>query len=130
MVVTRISVRNLFKEEARALGLFAFFTITEQITGKASNMVANSRMVVHTCSRTDSGACANANYGQLKIHKRSQNFSLRQLFIEESTGSSRWVTLQLAVVATAWIWSGVSHHWTYLVPQGAVPPGFNPPWRG
>ena len=28
------------------------------------------------------------------------------------------------------IWSGASRLWTYLKPQGAVPPGFNPPWRG
>ena len=82
MVISRISVGNLFIEAARVLGLLAFFTITEQVAGEAHNMAANPRMTVCMCSRTDSEVCANANYGQLKIHKRSQNFSLLQLFIE------------------------------------------------
>ena len=81
MVVSRISVRNLFIE-VRALGLLAFFTIAEQVAGEAHDIVVNLRMAVRICSRTDSKACANANYGQLKIHKRSQNFSLPQLFVE------------------------------------------------
>ena len=34
------------------------------------------------------------------------------------------------MVSTARIWSGVSRLWTYLKPQGAVPQGFNPSWRG
>ena len=76
MVGNRISVRNLLIEEVRALGLLVFFMIAEQAAGEAHNMAANPRMAMCMCSRTDSDACANANYGQLKIHKRSQNFSL------------------------------------------------------
>ena len=76
MVMSRISVRNLLIEEARALGLLAFFTVAEWVAGEAYNIAANLRMVVRMCSRTDGVAYANANYGQLKIHKRSQNFSL------------------------------------------------------
>ena len=34
------------------------------------------------------------------------------------------------MVSVTWIWSGVSRHWTYLKPQGAVPSGFNPFSRG
>ena len=81
MVVSRIIVRNLFIE-ARALGLLAFFTIPGQVAGKAHNIVAKSRMAVCMRSRTESEAYANANYSQLKIHKRSQNFSSPQLFVE------------------------------------------------
>ena len=65
MVMSRISVRTLFLEEARALGLLAFFMIAVRVAGEAHNMVTNPRMSVHMCSRTDSEACANANYGQL-----------------------------------------------------------------
>ena len=43
---------------------------------------------------------------------------------------SWWDALQPAVMQTARFWSGVSRHWTYLEPRGAVDPGFNPPWRG
>ena len=82
MVMSRISMRNLFIEEAKALGLLAFFTIAELVAGEAHNMVAKPRMAVRMCSRTNNKACANANYGQLKIHKRSQNFSLCLLFVE------------------------------------------------
>ena len=114
MVVSRMVVRNLFIEEARALRLLAFFIIAERVAGNIRNMAVNPRMSVSTHSRTDSEACANANYGQLKIHKRSQNLSLQQLFVEESTGSRRWVTLQPFVVSMAWICSGVSHLWTWL----------------
>ena len=74
MVVSRIIVRNLFIEEARAFGLLAFFTIAERVAGEAHNMVVNLRMAVHIRSRINNEACANVNYGQLKIHKRSQNF--------------------------------------------------------
>ena len=81
MVVSRISVWNVFIEEARTLGLLAFFTIAEQVAGEAHNIPANPRIAVRMHSRTDSKARTNANYGQLKIHKRSQNFSFLQLFV-------------------------------------------------
>ena len=63
MVVSRISVRNLFIEEVRALGLLAFFTIAEWIAGEAYNMAANPRMAVRMCSRTNRKPCTNTNYG-------------------------------------------------------------------
>ena len=63
MVVSRISVRKFFIEEARALGLLAFFTIAEWVAGEARNMAANLRMAMRMRSRTDNEVCANANYG-------------------------------------------------------------------
>ena len=66
--MSRISVRNLFIEEARVLGLLAFFMIAEQVASEACNMVMNLRMAVHMHSKTDCEACANENYGQLKMH--------------------------------------------------------------
>ena len=36
--------------------------------------------------------------------------------------SSCWVTLRTVLLRTARFWSSVLHHWTYLWPQGAVPP--------
>ena len=103
MVVNRISVRNLFIEEARALGLLAFFTIAVRVAGKALNMLANLRMVMCMHSRTDNEACANANYGQLKMHKRSQNFSLRQLFFEvyKSLDRALWKQKQKILIPTS-----------------------------
>ena len=80
MVMSRISVKSLLIE-ARALELLVFFMIAEWVAGKALNMAVNPRIVVCMRSRTDNDVCANANYGQLKIHKRSQNFSLQQLFV-------------------------------------------------
>ena len=45
------------------------------------------------------------------------------------TLSGVWVTFRQAV--SCWPFrTGVAQHWTYLWPQGAVPPGFNPPRRG
>ena len=82
MVISRINERNRFVEEATTLGLLAFFTIAEQVTGEAHNMVVNMRIAVQMHSRTDREACVNANYGQLKILKRNQNVSLQQLFVE------------------------------------------------
>ena len=76
MVMSGISVRNLFIEEARALGLLVFFPIAEQVAGEAHSIAANSRMAVRMHCRTDSKGCAYASNGQLKMHKRSQNFSL------------------------------------------------------
>ena len=78
MVVSRISVRNLFIE-ARALGLLVFFMIAEQVRHTTK---ANPKIAVRMRSRTDKEACGNTNYGQLKIRKKSQNFSLLQLFVE------------------------------------------------
>ena len=86
MVVSRINVGNLFIE-VRAFGLLAFFTITEQVVGEAHNMATNPRMAVHMRSRTDNEACANATYGQLKIHKKSRDFRLHPLFVEASRRS-------------------------------------------
>ena len=82
MVVSRISVRKLFIEEAIALGLLAFFTIAEWVAGEAHNMAANPRMAVHMRSRTENEACMNPNYSQFKIHKRTQNLRLHSLFVE------------------------------------------------
>ena len=116
MVVSRLSVRNLFIEKARAFGLLALFTIAEWVVGDTRNMAVNARMTVSMRSRTDSEACTNANYGRLKMHKGSQNFSLHSLFVEETTESSRRVTIRPAVVATARIWLGVSRDWIYCKP--------------
>ena len=63
MVVSKMNVRNLFIKDTRALGLLAFFMIAEQVAGEAHNMAVNPRIAVHMRSRTDSEACANANYG-------------------------------------------------------------------
>ena len=80
--MSRISMRNLFTEEERSLVLLVFFSIAEQVAGEVHNMMVNPRLAVCMPSRTDSEDYANANYSQLKINKRSQNFSLQQLFIE------------------------------------------------
>ena len=53
-----------------------------RVAGETHNVAANPRMAVCMRCRTDCKACAHANYGQLKIYKKSQNFSLLQLFIE------------------------------------------------
>ena len=47
----------------------------------------------------------------------------------QSAEFSWWDTLRPAEMSAVMIWSGVSRLWTYLVPQEAVPPGFNPLWR-
>ena len=82
MVMSRISVRSLLIEEAKVLGLLAFFMIAEWVAGEAYNMAVNLRLAVLMRSRTDSEACTYVNYGQLKIHIRRENFSLPQLFVE------------------------------------------------
>ena len=62
---------------------------------------------------------------QIKVNskyiKGASCFDVMQLFLEESTGSGGWVTVQPAMVATVWIWLGVSHLWTYIEHQGSSP---------
>ena len=43
MIMNMISVKNLFIEEARTLGLLVFFTIAEWVTGEAHNIVVNPK---------------------------------------------------------------------------------------
>ena len=71
-VVSRISVRSLFAEEARALGLLAFVTIAERVAGEVQCIAASPRVAVCMRSGADDETCANVN------------LRLRSLFVEAS----------------------------------------------